>query len=114
MTTTYAAEYDGSSRPQMIKRLSASSGETLEVTIPYTNEEEVALIDDETIFAHTRNLVQYIKNLTPTIFITEKDDDELESWPIKNWKEIEFAKNEACYWWEIAYYRDEPEEPSNV
>jgi len=115
MITTYIAKYDGSSRPEMVKELSASSGETLAVSVPHTNEAEVALIDVETIFVHTRNLVQYIKDLTPSISITEKDDDELESWPIKNWKEIELAKNEACYWWEIAYYRDEPEEePSDV
>lgn len=116
MITTYVAEYDGSSRPDIKKVLSASSGETLEVSIPHTNEAEVAKIDTETIFVHARNLVQYIKDVVPTTFITEKDDDELESWPIKNWKEIELAKNEACFWWEIAYYRDEPEEeePSDV
>lgn len=119
MNIVYVSDYSHPSRPKMLKRLIASSGESLEVEVPHTNKQETDQIGTETIFEHTRNLVQYIKDLTPSIFITEKDDDELESWPIKNWSNIELAKNEASHWWEIAYYRDEPEEtleeePSDV
>jgi len=114
MNTIYVAEYSPPSRPKMVKRLVASSGETLEVEVPYTNKQEVDQITTEIIFTHTRNLVQYIKDLSPSIFITEKDDEDIEPWPIKNWQKIELAKNEASYWWEIGYYRDEPEEEEEL
>lgn len=113
MNFEYIAGYDGQSPPKLVKRLSAESGEVLEVPLSYANSEEIDKISANVMYDHLRNLIQYIKDVSSTIYITERDDQQVESWPIKNWTKIEEAKNQAIEWWQIAYFRDE-EEPSDV
>lgn len=110
MNISYVAESESGLKPKIKKRLTASSGEVLEVQISEFDTEEMKSIGTEVIFSHLRNLVDHIKTLSENISITEKDDIDLEPWPVKGWKEIESINSEIIRWWEFAYYRDEPDE----
>lgn len=110
----YVAEYTEGQKPSIKKVFTATSEETFSAEIVLGLEEEIRNISTELIYNHLRNLIRYIKNSCEYISITEKDDDNIEAWPIKGWEKIENAKNEALDWWEIAYFRDEEEEPSDA
>jgi hypothetical protein len=113
--TEYISKVEDGSKPRLVKKFTASSGETFTAEIGLGVKDEIDIISTEIIYSHLRNLIQYIKSCVESISVTEKDDNSPEAWPIKGWSDVEKAKLEILDWWEIAYYRDEPEEePSDV
>lgn len=106
----YVCNYTKGSLPTIDKSFTASSGESFSVSVAFEAENERKEIPPEKIYEHLNNLIQYIKDETETISVTQADDNNIQPWPIIGWERIEQAKHIILQWWEYVYFLDDPEE----
>lgn len=111
---TYEVKYDGEKKPEILKVFTASSGERMEAVISFNSSDEVDLVPTDTIFSYLQSCVDHIKVLVESISVLEREDPEITPWHIKNWEKIEEIKEISSSWWQIGYYRDEPESDPNA
>lgn len=113
--TEYVLLSELSKKPEILKKITASSGEELTKKVYIFEEEERVNISDAQIYQHIENLLQYIREiLQDEVSPIYKEEQPFGSWPLKNWEKIETSKEEIFAWWEYVYYRDSLEEPSDA
>jgi hypothetical protein len=109
---SYEFEYDGpSARPRWVKVILDSEGVEQRVVLNFTNEEERKFLNDDDVYAHLDNLVQYIKDISQTISPIGLDERPTDGWHFNGgWGEVEWAKDETFRWWESVYFKNESDE----
>lgn len=103
----YILQNESGTIPKIIKRFTASSGETFEIAVDFRSP-DISDLSDEDIYTHLNNLLSYISEVAgSSLSVIPKDQPVNGSWPIVNWENIEAAKKEVLDWWGYVYYRDE-------
>jgi hypothetical protein len=104
----YVSEYTIGEKPYICKKFTASSGEEAHTAITISNTKEIEELSLETIYAHLDALVQYISDTSSTSLSVLRIDENINHhpWPIKNWENIEWAKEEVVAWWRYIYFKD--------
>lgn len=112
----YVSEYNVGEKPYICKKFTASSGEEVHTSINISNTKEIEELSLETIYAHLDTLVQYISDTSSTSLSVLKIDENINHhpWPIKNWENIEWAKEEIIAWWRYIYFKDVKEKEDLV
>jgi hypothetical protein len=105
----YESIYDGSSKPRMVKRYVASSGETFDTQIdPARDPEDCDSLSVEQVYDHMSNLLSHLKatvNSSEVIAIDEGIGGS--SIGVKNWVEVQKIHQEIVDWWVYIYFRPE-------
>jgi hypothetical protein len=88
-----------------------SDGLEQRVVLNFNNDEERESLTNEEVYSHLDNIVQYIKDISQTIYPIGLDENPTDGWHFNGrWSEIEWAKDESFRWWESVYYKNEPDE----
>ena len=104
----YVSEYNVGEKPYICKKFTASSGEESHTSINISNTKEIEELSLEIIYAHLDTLVQYISDTSASSLSVLRIDENIEHypWPIKNWENVEWAKEEVIAWWRYIYFKD--------
>jgi hypothetical protein len=104
----YVSEYNVGEKPYICKKFTASSGEEAHTSINISNTKEIEELSLEIIYAHLDTLVQYISDTSASSLSVLRIDENIEHypWPIKNWENVEWAKEEVIAWWRYIYFKD--------
>jgi hypothetical protein len=103
----YVSEYNVGEKPYVCKKFTASSGEEVHTSINISNTKEIEELSLETVYAHMDAIVQYISDTTASLSVLRIDENiNHHPWPIKNWENIEWAKEEIIAWWRYIYFKD--------
>jgi hypothetical protein len=104
----YISEYNVGEKPYICKKFTASSGEEAHTAISIGNTKEVEELSLDTIYAHLDTLVQYISDTSSSSLSVLRIDENINHhpWPIKNWENVEWAKEEIIAWWRYIYFKD--------
>jgi hypothetical protein len=104
----YVCEHPEGCRPRVLKRFTASSGEQFTAEVLVTQESERSHLTTEQVYEHLDALVAHIRRTVETVEPIAVDEPVGGNpWALKNWEEVEWAKNEAIQWWDYVYFRDE-------
>lgn len=111
----YVAEYNGEEKPYICKKFTASSEEEIHTAINIHNTKEREDLSAELIYNHLNNLLRYVSDTSSSLSMIQIDENVgFQAWPIKNWENIEWAKEEAISWWQYIYFKDAPEKRAVV
>jgi hypothetical protein len=112
----YEFVYEKESRPRVLKKFTASSGETFAMSFGFDNEQERNSLTNEQIYIHLENLLLYIKDKSQGLSLTYLNEPlPTDGWHLKNgWAEIDWANLEINKWWKYAYYREETDEELGI
>jgi hypothetical protein len=110
----YQFSYVKGSRPECIKKFTASSGEIFSMPFGFENITERDLLTTEQLYLHLENLLQYIKDKSQGLSLIHIDEEnDGDGWHLNGgWAEIDWANEEILKWWSFVYYKPEdlPEE----
>jgi hypothetical protein len=109
MEISYVSVYELGSRPRAIKRITDSSGKTIDTPVAFEFASEVTQFTVKDIYEHLDNLAQYIKDTSVNLRPIPQDEAIPEDgwhW-LGGWGEIQWANDEAFKWWRYVYYRDD-------
>lgn len=105
----YVIEYSPGTKPEIIKKFVASSGEEFTTNVYIFEESERVNLSDDEIYSHIANLLSYMRDVVKDeVSPILKDEKPSGGWPLTNWEKVETAKEEIFAWWEHVYYREEP------
>ena len=103
----YVSEYNVGEKPYVCKKFTASSGEEVHTSINISNTKEIEELSLEIVYAHMDAIVQYISDTSASLSVLRIDENiNHHPWPIKNWENIEWAKEEIIAWWRYIYFKD--------
>jgi hypothetical protein len=106
---TYECRITEGKIPQLCKVV--TSGElSIETALNADNKEEFESISDELVLEHINNVVDYMKNIAPTMSITPIADSPTQTWPLNGFKDFVEAGQSLDKWWWAAHNREEPED----
>lgn len=105
----YKANYEPLKKPYICKVFTASNGEEVHTAMNISNEEEVASFSVELIYEHIENVLQYMRDKSETLTVIQYEEEvNGEPWPVKGWKDMEWAINEIGLWWSYIYFKERP------
>jgi len=111
----YIPNYSAPDRPYICKKFTATSGEEVHTAININNIQERENLSIENIYDHMENVLKYIEDSSKTLQMIQMNENTgTQPWPIKNRTEIEWSKDEAIYWWQYIYYKDNPGRVSDI
>lgn len=111
----YIANYDETSRPYICKKFTATSSEEVHTAININNTQERDELSAELIYDHMDNVLKYVTDVSKTLELIQLDESTgFESWPIRKWAEIEWAKEECILWWQYIYFKDNPTRATEI
>jgi hypothetical protein len=108
---SYVTNYEVGNKPYICKVFTASSGEEFHTAINFSNETERKEVSQEVILGHLDNILTYINDRSNSLDYVKLDEPvNNEPWPLKGWKDLQWANEEINIWWHFLYYKEEEEE----
>lgn len=106
MDISYETQYDGESKPLLLKIVTSGS-DSVSTSLNLSNTEETAKLSDDMIWDHMRNLVQYLNHLAGTAVLVDQGVTPDSGWPVSGWTEMAKLHEEIVFWWVYVTQRDE-------
>jgi len=108
----YEFVYNKGSRPEILKKFTAKSGEVFSMPFGFENEFERSSLTSEQIYTHLENILQYTKDTGQNLsLVYPNEPTSTDGWHLKGGSgEIQWANEESLRWWEYVYYRPEDDE----
>lgn len=105
----YFAGYSETGMPVLYKRfLDDTTQEVLmQAAILPSNTEELANVEDATIYDHINNLIEYMKTLSQSLYITPSGSNPRDGWAVIGWSELSRLNSLASEWWNYVEFRED-------
>lgn len=111
MIVSYEARCEAGEQPKLCKVVTSDDGnESVVTSLNLSNKDEVPNIEDDLLWEHMSNLVDYMKIVVSTISLVERGMSPDEGWPVLGWTDVQKINDEITTWWAYMTYREEPME----
>lgn len=107
----YSAGLAEDGTPLLYKRfIDDSTNEVLmSAAITPANTEELKSVEDEVIYQHIDNLIEYMKTLSQALKITPSGSNPRDGWAVIGWSQLSTVNSLTSEWWNYVEFRDESE-----